>query len=328
MSLTFDDMKNKKILLIGGSGSLGNKFISVYCNDNDIYIYSRDECKHWEMKLKYNNINLILGDISNKNKLRETLLRYNFDVIINMAALKHIDICEYQSEMCINTNIIGNQNLLNIIEEEQHNLKNLKTCCFISTDKACNPVNLYGMCKAVSETLFIEKAKYVNNIKFVCVRYGNVLNSRGSIIPTLHKVGKDSSKEYFNITDTRMTRFVMTLEQSVKLIVHAILYADSGDIVLPKLVSCNIIDMIEIFSEIYNKPIVKSNIRAGEKLLESLINETQSLRMCKSDDGKYTYIKPHNKIKELNKESREYNSKLNPLTKEELRTYLQEHKLI
>ena len=183
------------------------------------------------------------------------------------------------------------------------------------------------MCKAISESLMVEKSLYVPDIKFVTVRYGNVLNSNGSIIPMLHKIGKDSQISEFTLTDERMTRFVMTLEQSVDLIEHAIQEAESGDIVIPKLISCNVLDLLEIFSEIYHKPIVRKGLRPGEKLLESLINETQSYRLVEGKDG-YKYIKPSYKNLMLNTELKDYNSKINPLTKQELRNYLEKLDLI
>ena len=322
---------DKKILLIGGSGSLGNAFIQNYIENNEIYVYSRDECKHWNMQLHYNNhknLKFVIGNICDYNKLQQTLLRNNFNLIINAAAMKHIDKCEYESNECLNTNIIGPQNLVNLIETFSNVLTNLECCCFISTDKACSPVNIYGMSKAISESLFIEKAKFIDNIKFVCVRYGNVLNSRGSIIPMLHEIGKNKEVKCFKLTDERMTRFVMTLEQSVELIEHAILNGESGDIVIPKLVSCKIKDMIEIFSELYNKHIEKRPLRAGEKMLESLINETQSLRLIKDNNSGYMYIKPPYKNVLSNCELQDYNSRINPLTKTELHKYLHDLKLI
>jgi Rps23 Pro-64 3,4-dihydroxylase Tpa1-like proline 4-hydroxylase len=143
----------------------------------------------------------------------------------------------------------------------------------------------------------------------------------------LQKIGEDDSIPSFHLTDKRMTRFVMTLEQSVDLIDHAIEYAESGDIVIPKLISCNVSDLIEIFSEIYNKPIVMKGLRPGEKLLESLINETQSIRLIEGKDG-YKYIKPSYKNLMLNNELKDYNSTINPLSKEELRKYLEDVGLI
>lgn len=318
-------MNNFTILIIGGTGSLGHKLVDRYLDNNIIYVYSRDECKHWKMSIDYSknpNLRFIIGDIRDSNKIQQTLLRVQPDIVIMAAALKHIDRCEYETNECISTNILGTQNVLNVIETFQKMLK-VKTVCFVSTDKACSPVNIYGMAKATSECLMIEKAKEVPNIKFVTVRYGNVLNSRGSIIPTLHQIGQNNEYNNYYITDRRMTRFVMTLDQSVDLIEHAISKAESGDIVIPKLISCKIIDLIELFSEKYNKPVLDGKLRPGEKMLESLINETQSLRLEFGESG-YMYIKPPYKNIMTVNEIKDYNSKLNPLSKEELKEYLVE----
>ena len=316
-------MKNKTILIFGGSGSLGHKLVDRYLSNNTIYIYSRDECKHWKMSISYkkhSNLHFIIGDIRDFSKVQQTIFRFNPDVIIIASALKHIDRCEYETNECISTNLLGTQNVLNVIESLHHNL-NLSKICFVSTDKACSPVNIYGMCKAASECLMIEKSKYIPNIKFVTVRYGNVLNSRGSIIPKLHEMGTDDKYQKYTITDDRMTRFVMTLDQSVDLIQHALDYGESGDVVIPKLISCKIIDLIEIFSEKYGKPVERGKLRPGEKLLESLINETQSMRLIRGKDG-YMFIKPPYKDIMVESEVKDYNSKLNPLSKADLKKYL------
>lgn len=323
-------IQNQKILIIGGTGSLGNALVKRYLESNELYLYSRDESKHWSMQIDYNNhkkLHFIIGNIADKEKIKQTIIRHNFDIIIMAAALKHIDRCEYETDQCLNTNLFGTKNVLDEIENNLKLLTNLKKVCFISTDKACSPVNIYGMTKAASECLMIEKAKYVHSIKFVCVRYGNVLNSRGSIIPMLHKLGQDENIKHFSITDRNMTRFVMTLDQSVDLVEHALIYAESGDIVIPKLISCVVIDLIEIFSELYNKPIVDGILRPGEKMLESLINETQSMRLEFGKDD-YMYIKPPYKNYITKENIRDYNSTINPLTKEELKKYLEYLNLI
>ena len=316
-------MNNSTILIIGGTGSLGKKLVDRYLQNNIIYVYSRDESKHWKMSIDYSknpNLKFIIGDIRDYDKIQQTLLRIQPDIVIMAAALKHIDRCEYETNECIATNIMGTKNVLNVIETFKHILK-VKSVCFVSTDKACSPVNIYGMAKAVSECLMIEKAKEISEIKFVTVRYGNVLNSRGSIIPALHEIGQSDKYDTYTITDRRMTRFVMTLDQSVDLIEHAITKAESGDIVIPKLISCKIIDLIEIFSDKYSKPVVEGKIRPGEKMLESLINETQSIRLCFGEDG-YMYIKPPYKNIMTNNEVKDYNSTINPYNKEELKNYL------
>lgn len=323
-------MNNKKILVFGGTGSLGYEITKRYIENNTIFNFSRDECKHWNMKLDFNhhkNLNFIIGDVINKDKVENSIIRVNPDIIIIAAAMKHVDQCEINAEQCINSNLLGVKNILDVIELHKEKL-NLDTVLFVSTDKACSPINTYGMAKAISEQLMIEKAYYIKNIKFVNIRYGNVLNSRGSIIPLLHNIGKDERKEYFALTHEEMTRFVMTLSQSVDLIEFAILNGDSGDTVIPELVSMKLIDLLEIFSEKYNKPIKVTSIRPGEKMLESLINPTQAGRIVKN--GSYYHIKSifeYNETIDPNKLI-DYNSKLNPLSKEQLFKYLHDRKLI
>lgn len=325
-------INNKTILLFGGTGSLGYEFVKRYIDTNVIYNYSRDECKHWKMKLDFNNnsnLHFIIGDIINKNKVEESILRIKPNIIVIASAMKHIDQCEYNTDQSLNTNLLGVKNILDVVELHKDVLNGkLETVLFVSSDKACSPINVYGMCKALSETLIVEKSLYVKNFKFVNIRYGNVLNSRGSIIPLLHTIGNDNNKTCFTITDDNMTRFVMTLEQSVDLIEHTILNGESGDTVVPKLVSMKVKDLIEIFSEIYNKPVVNIGIKPGEKLLESLINCSQSARIKKNGD--YTHIKSiFNFNKPINEnELNDYNSKINPLSKDELKLYLKNLKLI
>ena len=321
-------MDGKKILLFGGSGSLGNAFIDKYIGNNTIVNYSRDECKHWQMSLKYktDKLSFIIGDIRDYDRVEYSILREQPQIIVIMAALKHIDRCEFALEECINTNLSGTINVLNAIEHNIDRLPFIETVVFVSTDKACEPTNVYGMAKALSESFIVEKSLYCKKCKFVAVRYGNVLNSRGSIIPILHEKGNDLNVTEFTLTHPEMTRFVMTLEQSVKLIEHAILVADSGDIVIPELISMKLIDMMEIFSEKYNKPVRVTGLRAGEKMLESLISDTQSMRLVKGEE--YLYIKPPYKNLLLMDDVKNYNSKLNPLCKNELKKYLKEHNLI
>lgn len=315
-------LNNKKIFIFGGSGSLGNQLISQYVANNTIICYSRDESKHWAMELKYktNNLRFIIGDIRDYSRVESSILKENPNIIIIASALKHIDRCEYATHECIETNLNGTKNVADCVEKNNDRLSDLEAICFISTDKACEPTNVYGFCKAISEALIIEKSYYIKNRKFVCVRYGNVLNSRGSIIPILHEKGNDDNVKEYTLTHPDMTRFIMTLEESVKLIEHAILYAESDDIVLPTLTSMKLIDLFNIFSEKYNKPIKVTTLRPGEKLAESLISEIQCMRIVYKDN--YIYIKPcyHNKI--YNTALKNYNSNQNLLTKEELRNYL------
>jgi len=318
-------ISNKTILIFGGTGSLGNKLNERYLDNNTIYNFSRDEHKHWKMRLKFknhNNLNFIIGNVADRIRVKESIKRVNPDIIIIACAMKHIEQCEVNTNESLNTNMLGTKYILDSIEDNLNTLKNLNTVLFVSSDKACSPINNYGMAKALSETFLVEKANFVKNIKFVNVRYGNVLNSNGSIIPRLHAMGNDDKYKEFYLTHENMTRFVMTLEQSVDLIEYAILNGESGDTVISELVSLKVQDLIELFSEKYNKPIKITGLRPGEKLLESLINESQSGRIEKH--GKYTHIRSVFDYKETIDATslRDYNSTINPLTKQELKDYL------
>jgi UDP-N-acetylglucosamine 4,6-dehydratase/5-epimerase len=321
-------MENKNILIFGGTGSLGNKLIQRHIKKNKINNYSRDECKHWKLEMKFKNykknLTNTIGDIRDKNRVKTAIKSIDPDIIIIASALKHIDRCEFASTECINTNIIGIQNILDSLSE----LDNLKceTVIFISTDKACSPVNLYGMCKAVSEKIVVEKAKESKKIKYNIVRYGNVLNSRGSIIPFLHNIGKNDDYKSFTLTDERMTRFIMTLEESCELIEYTIINGKNGEVIIPTIKSMKVLDIFNIFSEFYNKPIEIIGLRSGEKLYESLINGTQHLLTYKNDN--YYHIKPSYEKGLLNKKQNDINSNLNLLTKEKLKILLIDLNLI
>ena len=324
-------IKNKKIIIFCGTGSLGYEFVKRYISENVIYNYSRDECKHWHMKLDFNhnpNLHFIIGDVINLQKIEETLMRVKPTIIIIASAMKHIDQCEYNTDQSLNTNLLGVKNIIDTVEKKQKDLENLKTVLFVSSDKACSPINTYGMCKALSECLIVEKAHYVKAIKFVNIRYGNVLNSNGSIIPLLHLIGKDPNKPYFTLTNENMTRFVMTLAQSVDLIDYTLIHGETGDTVIPQLISLRVKDLLEIFSEKYDKPIKNTGIKPGEKLLESLINKAQSGRI--KQNGNYTHIKSIYSFNEEIVEDKlvDYNSKINTLSKAELKAYLQELNLL
>lgn len=322
------DLYQNTILFFGGTGSLGYEFVKRFLPNNTIYVYSRDECKQWQMRIDFAhnpNLHFIIGDIADSQRVKESLLRVNPHIVIMAAAMKHIDQCESNTHSSLKTNLMGTKTVLDSVEEYVKSLTNLKTVLFVSSDKACSPINNYGMCKAISETLIIEKSalKHLSSIKFVNIRYGNVLNSRGSIIPLMHQIGKNICAKEFTLTHPDMTRFVMTLEQSVDLILYAIIRGDSGDTVVPKLVSMRVQDLLEIFSEKYCKPLKLIGLKPGEKLLESLINETQSARIVRNGD--YTHIRsvfskdlPENCDKIM-----DYNSHLNPLSKTELREYLE-----
>lgn len=274
------------ILIIGGTGSLGNSLINRLKNIYKIIIYSRDENKQWALRRMYPFITFILGDIRDKDHFERILLRYKPNKVIIAAALKHIDMCEYNIDECIRTNIIGVQNVLNAITENsmRNLLPMLDTVVFISTDKATSPVNVYGMCKSICERMMAEKSYYLPSPKFVSVRYGNVLRSRGSLIPLFHEIGQDPEKKFFPITDEKMTRFFMRLDQSIDLILQAIKDGESGDTYIPRIESYRIMDIATAFSEHYKKPIQVMGVRPGEKMHECLINESERHRTVQKDN--------------------------------------------
>ena len=274
-----------KILIIGGTGTLGKALVKKYTYE-DVFVMSRDEAKQWQMKLESPHVKFVIGDMRDAERTRAILKRVDPELIIIAAAMKHVDLCEVNTHECIMTNIFGVKNVLDAVED--HN-GNVKTVCFISTDKACDPGNAYGMCKGLAEIMVTEKSFHVPDVKFVTVRFGNILGSRGSIIPTLQFIGNSTSKLNFNLTHPNMNRYIMTCDQSMDLVEHAITHGKSGDVVIPELTSMNIKDLIEIYSERYNKPIVESGLRPGEKIHEVLINDAQLLRAEKV--GTYTHIR-------------------------------------
>lgn len=297
-----------KLLIIGGTGSLGHTLVNRYIKQYDIYIYSRDENKQWHMKNKYNfdNIHFIIGDISDCDRLRNIMSKIRPNYIIVAAALKHIDICEYNSYESIKTNVNGIQNVIECIANTDR--PELQCVLFVSTDKACSPVNVYGMCKALSERIVIEKSLERTNTRYVVVRYGNVLSSRGSFLPKFHEIGRDQNKDSFTVTHKDMTRFFMSLDQSVDLIDFAMIHGKNGNIYVPNLPSYSIKDIAEIYSAIYQKPIIYTGLRPGEKMHEELINQMEMYRTVK--DGIYFSIYPP------------YNLPTNPITNLECYTSL------
>jgi UDP-N-acetylglucosamine 4,6-dehydratase len=329
----------KRILIIGGTGSLGKALVKRLLadgNDTEIFLYSRDECKHWDLALEYSaareRVRFVLGDVSDAAQVGRTLAAHDFHLVILAAAMKHIEKCELDAHSCIRTNLLGTKTVLDEIERNADRLASLEAVCFISTDKACSPVNVYGMCKAVSEALIVEKAVSMKNrspVRFVAVRYGNVLNSRGSIIPTLHRIGASRQNGDFVLTDPRMTRYIMTLDQSVDLVLYALRSAESGDVVVPELVACNIADLFSIFGELYEKGVVVGKVRPGEKMCEAMINASQATRMTKGVESKYRHIKPFCWEGIPDCEVGEYTSdNARRLTREELMRYLAELRLL
>jgi len=272
-----------KYLIIGGTGSLGKKLIDRLQSDNDVIVYSRDESKHWtlrnELKVRnITNVKFIVGDVRDYDKILQTLNEERPDNVIIAAALKQVDTCEISPGESIATNLTGTQNVIRAVNNCRFFPKKV---LFVSTDKSCSPVNSYGMCKAISERV-VTSQKYGSvaangGTKFLCTRYGNVLESRGSIIP-LFKYQLEHA-EFLTVTNPLMTRFIMTLDESVSLIQTTLARGENGETWIPILPAMKIGDLVEIFSELReNKPIKIVGSRPGEKLHEELVNESEASR--------------------------------------------------
>ena len=288
-------MKNEKILIIGGTGALGSTLAKRYYENNNIMVVSRNEHKQEAMKVKYPNIIYRLGDVKDKQSLVRCLYEFKPTVVVNTAAVKTVWVCQENSYESVQTNIIGHQNLIDAIQECAHKIN---TLVFISTDKACKPVNVYGMSKAIAEQLYVNFAKQQDKIKVVMARYGNVLNSTGSIIP-LFKKWVQEGIESLPITDFGMTRFLLTLDQAIDLIEWAYNHPDShGKIAIPKIESLNIVDLAKAIAKACGKEDMKFHkipIRDGEKLHEEMISEIEFQRTEEFDNY---YLIGYNKTNE------------------------------
>jgi FlaA1/EpsC-like NDP-sugar epimerase len=275
------------------------------------------------MKSKYTDkVKYVIGDIRDRFKIESTITRLDPHIIIIASALKHIDTCEYEVHESLETNTNGTLNVLRSIEHNIKRLKRLETVVFISTDKACYPINTYGICKALSEKAIVEYSLKMNQerVKFVNVRYGNVLNSRGSIIPKL----KECKEDTLYLTHPDMTRFIMTQEDSVNLIQYAIMNGNSGDTIIPRIEAMRIKDLFELFAERHSPPkkIEITSLRPGEKMSEALLNINEIRRtICKDN---YYIIKPdykdNNNYEFIDLKS--YDSSDKTLDKKELELYL------
>ncbi len=276
------EFKNKKILITGGTGTFGKAFLkylqSLKSNKpKKIVIYARDEHKFNDMinaNLISKNTRLFIGDIRDQRRLE--LATNEIDIVVHAAALKHVIFAEYNPMEAISTNIFGSNNLISACIKNK-----VKRCMLVSTDKAVNPINLYGSTKLCAEKVFISS----NNIsagktKFSIVRYGNVLGSRGSLIEKL-KIAKKENRKSFDLTHEDMTRFWITIEEAVKFVSNCIYKMEGGEVFVPKMKSMKIIDCIRTIL-----PKVKLNkigIKPGEKIHEKLIHEeTKNIYDCKS----------------------------------------------
>lgn len=282
---TSDIFKDKTVLITGGTGSFGRAFASRLlrdCECRKIIIFSRDEWKQWEMQkanplLADPRVRYFLGDIRDISRLRRAF--DEVDIIVHAAALKQVPAAEYNPTEFVQTNINGAMNIINAAID-----CGVKKVIALSTDKAVNPINLYGATKLCSDKLFVAGNAYVGAKGFPIfsvVRYGNVINSRGSILPLWRQMIADGATE-LPITDVEMTRFWITLEQAVDFVIKALLLTRGGEIFIPKIPSMKIVELAKALAP--NIPQKLIGIREGEKLHELMISEEDARHTLEFDD--------------------------------------------
>ena len=260
------------VLVTGGTGSFGRKFIEIMLAEYHpikLIVFSRDELKQHEMRVAgftHPSLRYFIGDVRDVDRLRRAM--HGVDIVVHAAALKQVPACEYNPMEAIKTNILGSSNVVEAALDA-----NVKKVLALSTDKAVNPVNLYGATKLAAEKLLVQSNSYAGGMatRFSCVRYGNVVGSRGSVVPIFLQQ-KTSGK--LSITDERMTRFWLTLEHGVRFVIHCIEVMHGGEVFIPKIPSMRIVDVANAIAPGVGLEVV--GIRPGEKLHEVLVSEDES----------------------------------------------------
>ena len=268
---------DKNILITGGTGSFGKKYTKILLENykpNKIIIYSRDELKQYEMSQEFDDkcMRYFIGDVRDGARLKKAMK--DVDFVIHAAALKHVPIAEYNPMECIKTNIYGAQNVIDAALEN-----GVSKIIALSTDKAANPVNLYGATKLASDKLFVAANNLIGtqDTQFSVVRYGNVIGSRGSVVPYFQKLLNEGTT-FLPITDEKMTRFMITLEDGVNFVLKNFERMQGGEIFVPKIPSMKIVDLADAMAPSLEQRII--GIRPGEKLHEI---------MCPADDSHLTF---------------------------------------
>jgi len=272
---------NEKVVLItGGTGSFGHKFVEIMLSDfhpAKLIIFSRDELKQHEMRssgFDHPSLRYFIGDVRDLMRLRRAM--HGVDIVVHAAALKQVPACEYNPIEAIMTNIMGGRNVVEAALDTD-----VEKVMALSTDKAVNPINLYGATKLAAEKLFIQSNAYAGGTgtRFSCVRYGNVVGSRGSVVPLFLE---QRSKGLITITDKRMTRFWLSLEQGVRFTIRCIEQMQGGEVFIPKIPSTNIADLAQAIAP--DCRIDYIGIRPGEKLHEVLVSDDEARHTLELDD--------------------------------------------
>lgn len=274
------DWSGLKVLVTGGTGSFGKKFAEVMLNEYHparLIIFSRDELKQHEMRtagLTGENVRYFIGDVRDPDRLRRAFA--GVDVVVHAAALKQVPACEYNPIEAVLTNVMGARNVIDAALDT-----GVSRVMALSTDKAVNPVNLYGATKLVAEKLFVQANAYrgPGPTRMSCVRYGNVVGSRGSVIPLFREQSKSGR---VSVTDERMTRFWITLEQGVRFVIRCVEQMRGGEVFVPKLPSMKITDVLALVAPGAVVDII--GIRPGEKLHEALVSEDEARSTREFDD--------------------------------------------
>jgi UDP-N-acetylglucosamine 4,6-dehydratase len=284
------DLTNKSILITGGTGSFGQKFVETVLREHQpkrLVVFSRDELKQFEMaqhlpESKYPALRYFIGDVRDRARVHRAFA--GVDIVVHAAAMKHITAAEYNPTECIATNVLGAQNVIDAAIEND-----VERVIALSTDKAANPINLYGATKLCSDKLFIAANNLAgrHRTRFAVVRYGNVVGSRGSVIPLFKKLAGNGVKK-LPITDPEMTRFVITLDQGVRFVLDCLGTMLGGEVFVPKLPSMRVVDLVPLILPHGGHEVV--GIRPGEKLHEVMI-PAEEARNC-VDMGDHYILQP------------------------------------
>ena len=317
-------IKNKKIMIIGGTGALGTSLTDRWYVNNKILVFSRNEHRQEDMKRTFPDVLYRIGDVKDKESMIRSIYEFKPDIIVNTAAMKTVWVAQDNPYETILTNIVGHQNLIDCIKECNHRIE---TLMFISTDKACSPVNVYGMSKGIAEQMYVNFAKEQTEIKVALCRYGNVLNSTGSLIPVFKDI-INKGGEKLPITNFDMTRFLITLDEAIDLIEWSYMSSTShGKIVVPLLKSMKVIDFAKAIAKSIGKEDIefyKIPIRNGEKLHEEMISSIEFQRVEEFD--KY-YMIGMDRINEVY-DHIPYSSEFHAVSKDEVWKFLKELKAL